>query len=139
MYTEKAHFSTANLYSRVHVWVGILATVAAAVAAATVVGKASPVVAALASAVNTFLKPQDAELKHLATGRQLGALRVRLRQAIALDLDPNGALPPAELRGIASTFVAEKAKIGADSPGTSNRAFRAARKKIDAGHFAHTN
>ncbi|PWW21748.1 hypothetical protein JD79_00886 [Geodermatophilus normandii] len=66
---------------------------AAAVAAASAIGKAAPAVAgsvafvaAIASAIVTFLKPQDTEQKYLTAGRRLGALRVKVGQALALDL-----------------------------------------------------
>ncbi|WP_261568731.1 SLATT domain-containing protein [Frankia gtarii] len=144
LWTEKAHFVTAALYARVHVWLGIVATVAAAVAATTVVANAAPVVsgsaavvAAVASGIVTFLKPQDTEQKYLAAGRRLGALRVKVRQALNLDLHSSQPERPDAWRSLASTFAGEKAAIDADAPGTSNRAFRAARAKIEAGHFEH--
>ncbi|WP_157944154.1 SLATT domain-containing protein [Blastococcus atacamensis] len=144
LWTEKAQFATAALYARLHLWLGIVATVAAAVAAATVVAEAAPVisgsaavVAAIASAIVTFLKPQDTEQKHLTAGRRLGALRVKVRQALDLDLHLSQPEQPDAWRALARTFAEEKATIDADAPGTSNRAFRGARKKIEPGHFDH--
>jgi hypothetical protein len=144
LWTEKAHFATATTYARLHLWLGVIATVAAAVAAASVIGEAAPavagsaaVVAAIASAVVAFLKPQDTEQKYLTTGRRLGALRVKVRQALNLDLHPSRPEQPDAWRTLTSTLAEEKATIDADAPGTSNRAFRTARKKIEAGHFKH--
>ena len=144
LWTEKAHFATATSYARLHLWLGVIATVAAAVAAASVIGEAAPavagsaaVVSAVASAVVAFLKPQDSEQKYLTAGRRLGALRVKVRQALNLDLHPSQPEGPEAWRSLASKFAAEKATIDADAPGTSNRAFRKARKKIEAGHFDH--
>lgn len=144
LWTEKAHFATATTYARLHLWLGVLATVAAATAAASAIGEAAPavsataaVIAALASAVVTFLKPQDTEQKYLTAGRRLGALRVKVRQALALDLHSTRPEQSEAWRALASGFAEEKATIDADAPGTSNRAFRAARKKIEAGHFQH--
>lgn len=144
LWTEKAHFATAALYARLHLWLGVLATVAAAVAAASVVAAAAPVfsasaavIAAVTSGVVTFLKPQETEQKHLTAGRRLGALRVKVRQALALDLHPAMPEQPEAWRAVVSTFSDEKSMIDADAPGTSNRAFRAARRKIEAGHFDH--
>lgn len=144
LWTEKAHFATATVYARLHLWLGVVATVAAAVAAATVIAKLSPVasgsaavVAAVASGIVTFVKPQDTEQKHSAAARRLGALRVKVRQALNLDLHPTRPEQPDSWRALARTFAEAKAAIDAEAPGTSNRAFRAARKKIEAGHFEH--
>lgn len=144
LWTEKAHFATATTYARLHLWLGIIATVAAAVAAASVIGEAAPavsgsaaVISAIASAVVAFLKPQDTEQKYLTAGRRLGALRVKVRQALNLDLHPTQPEQPEAWRALARTLAEEKATIDADTPGTSNRAFRGARKKIEAGDFDH--
>jgi hypothetical protein len=144
LWTEKAHFATATTYARLHLWLGVIATVAAAVTAATVVAEAKPVVSgsaavvsAIASAIVTFLKPQDTEQKYLTAGRRLGVLRVKVRQALSLDLHPSQPEQPDTWRALTSTFAEEKASIDADAPGTSNRSFRTARRKIEAGDFKH--
>ncbi len=41
------------------------------------------------------------------------------------------------MRDLARGVAQEKAQIDTESPATSNRAFSAARKKIEAGHFQH--
>jgi len=145
LWTEKAHFATATHYARLHLILGLTATVAATVAAATVVAQTTPIIpgiaaliAALASGLVTFLKPQDTERRHLDAGRRLGALRVRTRQAIALDLDPDHGLALDAWRELAASLARDKVAADAENPGTSNRAFAAARRKIDAGNFDHT-
>jgi hypothetical protein len=147
LWTEKAHFATATHYGRLHLLLGLTATIAATVAAATVVAQTTPavpgiaaLVAALASGLVTFLEPQETERRHLDAGRRLGALRVRTRQAIALDLDPDQGIPLDAWRELAASIARDKATADAENPGTSNRAFAAARRKIDAGNFdyAHT-
>lgn len=145
LWTEKAHFATATHYGRLHLLLGLTATIAATVAAATLVAQTTPavpgiaaLVAALASGLVTFLKPQDTERRHLDAGRRLGALRVRTRQAIALDLDPDHGLPLDAWRALAASLARDKAVADAENPETSNRAFDAARRKIDAGNFDHT-
>lgn len=144
LWTEKAHFSAAELQGWVNVTVGLGATILAAVAAAAVVAEVGPwlpgvaaLLAAVGSGVLTFLKPKDASGAHLYTGRRLGALRVKVRQAVHLDCDPAIALAPAELRSIVEDLAAEKSSIDKDAPGTSGVAFKGARRKIDAGHFEH--
>jgi hypothetical protein len=146
LWTEKAHFAAAETLARVNFWVGIVATVAASVAAATVLADATPVVtgvaaliAAIASGLLTFLKPTEVEGHHLDAGRKLGALRVRVRQALRLDLFADLDVEPQELRALVLGFAAEKAEIDKDAPATSGRAFNAARKKIETGHFQHVD
>lgn len=144
LWTEKAHFARAETLGRANFWVGLVATVSAAGAAGTIVAERSQLVAglaalvaAIASGLLTFLKPLDGEKRHLDAGRQLGALRVRVRQAIRLDLTPEMGATAGDLRGLVRSFAEAKAKIDADAPATSGRAFQAARKKIEAGHFQH--
>lgn len=144
LWTEKAHFARAETLARVNLSVGLVATVSAAVAAGTIVAERSPLVAgvaalvaAITSGLLTFLKPLDGEKRHLDAGRRLGALRVRVRQSIRLDLSPDLRTTTEDLRKLALGFADEKARIDADAPATSGRAFKAARKKIEAGHFKH--
>lgn len=144
LWTEKAHFARAETLARVNFWVGLIATASAAIAAGTIVSQRSPLVAgfaalvaAIASGLLTFLKPLDGEKRHLDAGRRLGALRVRVRQAIRLDLSPELSTAAEGLRNLTRGLADEKAKIDADAPATSGRAFNAARKKIEAGHFQH--
>lgn len=146
LWTEKAHFAHAENRSRVNLWVGLVSTIAASVAAATVVAEATPwvpgiaaLIAAISSGLLTFLKPKDAETRHLDAGRQLGALRVRARQALHLDLSPALRPDPQSWRDLVKEIAAEKARIDQEAPGTSARAFKTARKKIEAGHFHHTS
>lgn len=123
LWTEKAHFATATHYARLHLLLGLMATIAATVAAATVVAEVTPavpgiaaLVAALASGLVTFLKPQDTERRHLDAGRRLGTLRVRTRQAIDLDLDPDHGLALDAWRKLAASIAQEKATARCREP-----------------------
>jgi len=79
----------------------------------------------------------EREQNHRTAERRLGALRVKVRQVLTLDLHPSQPERPDAWRTQASAFAEQKATIDEDAPGTSNRAFRAARRKIEAGHFKH--
>ncbi|WP_431837054.1 SLATT domain-containing protein [Cellulomonas sp. Y8] len=143
-WTEKTHFAHAEALDRVNLWLGLGSTISASVAAATVVGDVAPVVtgvcallAAIASGVLTFLKPRDTATRHLNAARQLGALGVRVRQAVRIDLAPALGAEPSSWRDLAHEIAQEKARIDQDSPGTGKRAFDTARDKINAGHFEH--
>ncbi len=60
-------------------------------------------------------------------------------EALTLDLHPTRPEQSDVWSELVRSFAEEKATIDADAPGTSNRAFRAARKKIEAGHFQHAS
>jgi hypothetical protein len=145
LYTEKAHFAAAEARGRVHLLLGLTAAVSAAVSAATIVADGSAtaagmaaLISAIASGVLTFLRPEEAAQKHLDAGRDLGALRVRLRQAVSLDLAHEG-VPPEDARRRAAVLAQEKADIDRSAPALSGLAFRHAQKKIDRGDFRHAH
>ena len=139
MYTEKTHFASAEYYRGIHRTLGIITTVLSTAAAATIVTKLGEALAgvlslfaAIMAAVLTFMSPEKSAEQHLSAGRQLGALRVKLRQVIALDL---ATLPVRDLRRLASDLAAEKAAIDGASPGTTARHFATARGRIKGGLF----
>ena len=64
LYTEKAHFVAAEELRKVNLWVGLVATVAAAASVASIVASGPKVIsgvlallAAIASATVTFVRP----------------------------------------------------------------------------------
>jgi hypothetical protein len=144
LYSEKAHFVAAEELKRVHLWVGLVATVTAAAAAATIVADKSPVlsgslalVATLASALVTFVKPEARAAQHLAAARNLGAIRVQARQHREVDLHPEQPVNPDKLRDYVTAIAEAKRDADAAAPSISDRRFEKARKKIQAGHFTH--
>lgn len=144
LWTEKAHFAHAEDRARANLWLGLGSTIAASIAAATVIANIAPVVtgacaliAAIASGLLTFLKPRDAEARHLNAARQLNALRVQTRQALRIELAQAMEPDPRSWRDLARKLADEKARVDQESPGISARAFDRARKKIEAGHFQH--
>jgi hypothetical protein len=138
LYSEKIHFAAAEEQQKVHVIIGLGAAASSAAAAATVFAD-FPVVAgvlaligAVGAALLTFLKPDKRAEHHLAVGRQLGALRVELRHLMRLDL---GYEPDGRVRDGLSDITGRKAEIDGTAPGTAERHYRAAKKKIDRGDF----
>jgi conjugal transfer/entry exclusion protein len=138
-YTEKTHLASAEQYQRVHWFLGVAATATSTAAAATIVTNLSEtlaglltLVAAILAAVLTFMAPEKRAEQHLGAGRQLGALRVRLRQALNLDIPRS---PYADIRKVLTDVATEKAAIDAASPGTTERHFDVARRKIKGGVF----
>lgn len=139
LYTEKTHLSAAERLGGRHTQLGLTATISSVLAAASLVTDYSKLVAgffallaALFSALLTFLKPERAAEQHLAAGRQLAALRVSLRQSLSLDSDISDR---AELRQTIADLSGQKAAIDADAPGTRQSDFEKARAKIKSGIF----
>jgi hypothetical protein len=139
MYTEKTHLASAERYQRVHWLLGVAATVTSTAAAATIVTNSSQalagvlaLVAAILAAVLTFMAPEKRAEQHLGAGRQLGALRVRVRQALNLDI-PRSSYE--DIRKVLTDVAMEKAAMDAASPGTTERNFDVARRKIKGGIF----
>ncbi|MET8427812.1 SLATT domain-containing protein [Nocardia sp. NPDC004860] len=142
LYTEESHFAAAEHGQRSHLLFGGIAAVSAAIAAASVIGQWSPVVAAVAaliasavSAVLTLVNPQETAQKHLDTGRDLAALKVELRQVRNLDLNPASTVELADVRRSLAELANRKNEIDRAAPGLGEGSFRKAGKKIDRGDF----
>jgi hypothetical protein len=94
-------------------------------------------VAFLASAVVTFVEPEEKASQHLTAGRALGALRVRARQHRELDPHEQATLDQSRWRVYADDLSAAKAQADAAAPALSERRFRQARHKIRANRYKH--
>lgn len=142
LYTEKSHFAAADDWGIAHLVIGLITTAAGAASAATIVSNKSPglaailaLVAALGGALQTFLRPgvrRDAALK---AGRELGDVRVRLRQAKHLRLPAAGDDDLEGLVKLVADLAEEKAKIDAESPTSSRWHYWRAKRKIASGEF----
>jgi hypothetical protein len=138
LYSEKIHFAAAEEQQKVHLFLGLAAAAASAAAAATVFADL-PVVAgvlaligAVGTAMLTFLKPDKRAEHHLAAGRRLSALRVDLRHLMGLDL---GHVADQQVRDRLREITDRKAEIDSAAPGTAERHYRTAKKKIERGDF----
>lgn len=146
LYTEKAHFAAAEELSRVHLWAGLIATVAAAASVASIVAQGPAVipgilslVAAVASAIVTFVKPEKKAEQHLAAARSLGNLRLKARRHREIDLHPGNPEDVQIWRGFVEQIAEVKGKTDGMAPSISERRFLKGRKKIQAGHFSHSS
>lgn len=144
LFTEKGHFVAAEELKKAHMWLGLIATISAAATAATIVANKSPVLsgslalaAALASAMLTFVKPEEAAAQHLSAARALGAIRVLSRQHREVDLHPDATEDHAAWRNYVAEIGAAKKEADAAAPSISDRRFNKARRKIAAGQFVH--
>ena len=144
LYTEKGHFAASSEHGRVHLILGLLATITSAIAATTIIGKSDPwipgilaLIAAVASAVLTFVKPDERAAQHLQSGRALGALRVRIRQTRAIELPADNAVDAATWKATIEDLTTQKADIDSAAPPVSDRIFKKAQQKIRQGDFKH--
>lgn len=144
LYTEKAHFESAEVWGRVHLWLGLVVTVASGLAAATIIKQTAPVVpgvlaliSTVGGALITFVKPDETAQTHLGCGRAMGALRVRVRQVRLIEL---ANVRPEEVLTLyqdVRSLSEEKAEVDSAAPHLPNWAFKRAQRKIQAGHFTH--
>lgn len=143
LYTEKAHFCAAEHFKMLHFLFGGLAAVAAAATAADVAGSggpwptALPLIAAVAAAVVTFVKPLATAERHIVCGRQLGAVRIRVRQVRDLDARDDSGVADSALREQIVQMSDEKGKLHVDAPTTGPLAFWRAQRKVKKGHFSY--
>ena len=143
LYTEKAHFCAAEHFKLLHFLFGGLAAVAAAATAADAATTDSPwatilpVIAAVAAAVVTFVKPLATAERHVVCGRQLGALRVRVRQARELDGRDDSGVADLALREQIADLSDAKDHLHVDAPTTGPLAFWRAQRKVAKGHFSY--
>ena len=138
LYTEKAHLAAAERKGRVQLVLGVLASVASAAAAATILADIKPVtgslalIAAVASGLVTFMKPDSTASQHLAAGRQLAALRVKVRHLLNLDL---GRLPDEEVRASIEHLATSKTDIDHKFLRRLSRDYDLASKRIKSGIY----
>lgn len=142
LHTEKGHFAAAQKHLRVHRVLGLIATVAGALAAAAVVSDSRPAIAALlallatvASGVVTLVTPQEKAQQHLDAGRDLGALRVQVRQTLDLDLLSGELDALAAARRAAADYAERKAAVDRAAPAITDASYRDGKQRIDAGEF----
>lgn len=144
LFTEKAHFVAAEELRKVHLLVGLVATVSAAASVASIVASGPKVisgvlalVAAIASATMTFVRPDEKASQHLSAAKTLGVARVKARHCRDIDLHTDQPEDVAEWRRMVTEISNAKGSADDAAPSISERRFQKARKKIQAGDFIH--
>ena len=142
-WTEKGHFVLAGWWRGAHLIVGLTATLAAGFAGATIIGRTNPIlpgvaalIATLAGGVLTFLKPAEVANSHQQTGRQLGALRVEMRQVLNLDAPGSAGTP--ELRAKIADLATKKAEIDQAALHVADLAMWWVDRRMKAGAYTST-
>lgn len=139
LYSSKGHFYAAQLWTNLHLWIGIPATILAAIAGASalsqfdnhqiIAGVLAILVAAL-SAVSTFVNPNEKATIHHSAGNRYNSLknRARIFSEIDMDIESDESLLT-KLR----TLSAERDELNEKSPQIPKWAFRRARQGIEDG------
>jgi hypothetical protein len=139
-WTEKGHFVLASWWRGAHMTIGLVATVASAVAGTAIIARSNPVlpgvaafVATVAGGLLTFLKPSERADPHLKSGRKLGALRVEMRQTLNLDLRAGAGSQ--ELRRQIADLAKRKADLDNAAPHIADVAMWWVDRRMKRGAF----
>jgi hypothetical protein len=141
-YASKSHFNDAAAWDRLHLVLGVIATVLGAAAGATALFHGHPTVAAVISflsagttAVLTFQKPGEHATAHRLAGAGYASVKQMARQLRLVGIAGPGA--DKELERKLSSIARTKARLQKESPIPSGRAFNEARAGIRAGEAVH--
>jgi hypothetical protein len=140
LYSSKGHFSAAAFWRKLHFWLGLPATVLAAIAAASafsqfdsghMIGGWISICVAVLSALSTFLNPNEKAASHFAAANNFDALQSRAR--IFWTVDCRGNDSDQVLTNRLKDLAEEKSELNRKSPQIPRFAYKAAKKGIAAG------
>jgi hypothetical protein len=138
LHTEKAHFAAAERLRPLGRWLAGGAAVCSVAAAASLFASVTLVtgllnlIAAVTTSVLATMRFEGLTQEHQAAGRQLGALRVRVRHVVTLDVE---RLSVEDLRDFVETVSTDKGSVDSTSPPIAQRDYNTARTRIQAGTF----
>lgn len=140
-YSSKSHFNAEDTWVRRNYWLGVPATVLAAVAGATLIknypdaASVCALVASLLTGLMTFLKPNERATMHRAAAGQFLALRNEARFFREIELQQTERLEqlPERLKALSAI----RNELNQKSLSIPRRAFVAARKGIEEGEATH--
>lgn len=143
LYTEKALFAASEHYRLLHYTLGASAAIASAITAVSAMNDypalsiGLSVIAAVAAALLTFLKPEATATHNVDAARQLADLRSKIRQVRVLDAHNESPITTSDLRNRAAAFTAEKQLLLSDAPTTGPLSYRRGARKINKGDFGY--
>lgn len=136
LHSAKGHFAAARRWSQVHFWIGIIATIVAAVAGASALSKfdyhatiagALAIIVAVLNAVATFINPQENAAVHLKSGNKYNALKNDSRIFYNIEVSNEKAV------GILKKLSDRRHKLNKECPQIPPWAFKKAKIGIDCG------
>lgn len=141
IYSSKGHFNAEDTWVHCNYWLGVPATVLAAIAGATLIksqpewASAFTLLASLLTGLMTFLKTNERAAMHRAAAGQFLALRNDARFFREIELLQSDRLN--ELTEKLKVLLAKRNELNQKSPSIPRRAFVAARKGIEEGEATH--
>ena len=142
LYSEKGHFSIANVWKRVHYGLGIPGTILAAAAGVSalteneVLAGGLAIVAAVLTALITFLEPDKTAARHHNAGIKYNAIRGKIRRMRNIDL-ADGKYST-ELRAQLEALAEEKATVTQEAPHLGRLAYRLGKRSIQRKEHAYS-
>lgn len=139
LYSAKGHFQAASLWDRCHFWIGLPASIFAAVAGITAIKQHTTSAAvlaglsAVATAVLTFLNPKERAAQHLRAGNAYKALNNDARFFHRVSCEK----PSPSLQGDLKSLNERRNKLNIDSPQIPRWAFTSAREGIEGGEATY--
>lgn len=136
-HSAKGHFEAARVWGKCNKWLGVPATVLAAVAGASalaeygVVSAGFAVVVAILTGLLTFLKPSECASRHLSAGNAHNEVRNDAR--IFANIECHAATPGSDLKGQLADLNSRRNTLNTDSPQIPRWAYKKAKAGIDAG------
>ena len=140
LYSSKSHFTVATFWRRLHFYLGLPATLLAAVAAASAFSQFDSgnsargwisIGVAVLSGFSTFLNPNEKAASHFAAGNNFSALQSKAR--IFWTIDCRGDESDQVIANRLKDLVEEKNELNRKSPPIPRFAYITARKGIEAG------
>ena len=134
LYTEKALFWLATQWRRSHYWIGIPSCIVSAVAGGALLdgrpllAGVLTTVAAVLTALLTFLEPKEVFKKYHESGVQYGVLRGKIERFKDIDLDGN--FDAASARVTLEQLATEKGEMQKAAPHTGGVAYFFAKRSI---------
>ncbi|WP_206955954.1 SLATT domain-containing protein [Trinickia acidisoli] len=140
-YSSKGHFNAEDSWMLRNYWLGVPATILAALAGATLfksypeLASLSALAASLLTGLMTFLKPNERAAMHRAAAGQFLSLRNQARFFREIELLQTDGLD--ELRDRLKALSTMRNELNDKSPSIPRWAFVAARKGIEEGEATH--
>lgn len=135
LYSAKGHFVAANGWGKVHYWLGVPATILAALSGVSAISDYQVVTGILAiivtslSALLTFLEPSKKSASHLSAGNKYNSVRNSVRLFREVKVDSIGSIEPSvqEL----DTLSNARNELNMESPQIPQWAYRRAKTCIE--------
>lgn len=137
LFSAKGHFEASSQWKRIHLWIGIPATILAAVAGASLIidhvnfGAILAVAVAILSGLATFLNPSEKAAAHHSSGTSFNKLKNQAR--VFREIDLPGPDTTENLSFRLKSICADRDNLNAVSLQIPRQAFERARRGIESG------